>query len=296
MFCGIGGFRLALNHFDTECVFSSDYDENAQICYKALHGEEPYPNDIRELDYHTIPDIDLLCGGFPCAKFSIAGDRMGFESDDPRALMFFELAKMLEIKKPTMFWFENVKGLLNHDEGNSFKLILRKLDELGYDVEWQCPNAKHYGIPVMRERVFIVGHLRERPTERIFPLEGKIYRYDESVTVLQWRHCYFRRFNGIVPTLTAQMGTGGLNVPYVVIGDTVRKLTPRETFRLQGLEENDIDKLINTGLSDYKLYERAGRTIFQPYSIEIAERIYKSFNNDYVNNFELNVIPTLNEW
>ena len=131
MFCGIGGFRLALNHVDSKCVFSSDYNKDAQICYKAIHGETPFPEDVRELNYNDLPDIDLLCGGFPCAKFSIAGDRMGFESDDARAQMFWELAKILEAKKPTMFWFENVKGLLNHDNGNSFRTIFRKLDELG---------------------------------------------------------------------------------------------------------------------------------------------------------------------
>jgi len=278
MFCGIGGFRLALNHVDSKCVFSSDYDKNAQICYKAVHGEDPFPDDIRTFDYHKLPDIDLLCGGFPCCKFSVAGDRKGFESEDPRAQMFWELAKMLEIKKPKMFWFENVKGLLNHDKGNSFRTILRKLDELGYDAEWYCPNAKDFGYPIIRERVFIVGHFREKPTERIFPLSPKSYDYDKETSIYQYRRGYFRRFDGYVPTLTASMGTGGNNVPMVIQDGQLRKLTPREVFRLQGIEEKVIDAMINTGLSNSALYERAGRSIFQPYAIETAKRIYEVMN------------------
>lgn len=279
MFCGIGGFRLALNSVPSECVFSSDYDKNAQICYQALHGELPYTEDIRKYNYYDIPDIDLLCGGFPCCKFSMAGDRMGFASQDPRAQMFWELAKILEIKKPTMFWFENVKGLLNHDEGNSFKSILRKLDELGYDVEWFCPNAKDTGYPIIRERVFIVGHFREKPTKEIFPIETKSFTYDRNIKVYQYRRKRFRITKGYVPTLTASMGTGGNNVPMVITDNKLRKLTPRECFRLQGMNDSDIDKLINTGLSNSALYERAGRTIFQPIAKNIAKKIYNSLNN-----------------
>jgi DNA (cytosine-5)-methyltransferase 1 len=259
-------------------VFSSDYNKDAQICYQAIHGEMPFTEDVRELNYKDLPDFDLLCGGFPCAKFSLAGDRMGFESSDARAQMFWELAKILEAKKPTMFWFENVKGLLNHDKGNSFRTILRKLDELGYNVEWYCPNAKDFGYPIIRERAFIVGHYRERPTKPIFPIKTHTYSYDKQTYVYLYRRGNFRRFEGYVPTLTASMGTGGNNVPMIIQKGQLRKLTPREVFRLQGISDSVIDIMEKTGLSKSALYERAGRTLFQPYSIETAKRIYASLN------------------
>jgi len=279
MFCGIGGFRLALRETDSKCVFSSDYDKNAQICYHALFDEYPYDKDIRTYDYHQIPDIDLLCGGFPCAKFSIIGDRQGFESDDPRSQMFFELAKILEIKKPRMFWFENVKGLLNHDRGKSFRIILNRLVELGYNVEWHCTNARNFGYPIIRERLFIVGHLRNDTTKPIFPLKETNYRYSNEISVFQRHRDEIREFKGYCPTLTASMGTGGNNVPFIIQNNRFRKLTPRELFRLQGLYESDIDKLIDTKLSDSALYERAGRTVFQPIVRIIAKRIECSLNN-----------------
>ena len=233
--------------------------------------------DITVEENHSF--IANNCIAHNCCKFSMAGDRMGFASQDPRAQMFWELAKILEIKKPTMFWFENVKGLLNHDEGNSFKSILRKLDELGYDVEWFCPNAKDTGYPIIRERVFIVGHFREKPTKEIFPIETKSFTYDRNIKVYQYRRKRFRITKGYVPTLTASMGTGGNNVPMVITDSKLRKLTPRECFRLQGMNDSDIDKLINTGLSNSALYERAGRTIFQPIAKNIAKKIYNSLNN-----------------
>lgn len=254
--------------------------ENGYIWFPIKKVEKA---NVRELVYDiTVEEnhsfVANNCIAHNCAKFSIAGDRMGFESTDPRGQMFWELAKMLEIKKPRMFWFENVKGLLNHDKGNSFRTILRKLDELGYDVEWHCPNAKDFGYPIIRERVFIVGHLREKPTENIFPLRPTSYTYDTETSIFQYRRGYFRRFDGYVPTLTASMGTGGNNVPLVVQYGKLRKLTPREVFRLQGIKEADIDAMINTGLSNSALYERAGRSIFQPYAIETAKRIYKVLN------------------
>ena len=276
MFCGIGGFRLALEKFDTKCVFSSDYEIASQTIYQSLFNEMPYDKDIRTYDYNTLPDIDLLCGGFPCAKFSIAGDREGFASKDPRGQMFFELAKILKIKKPKMFWFENVKGLLNHDNGESFKRILWELDKLGYDVEWQCVNAKNFGYPVLRERVFIVGHIRGQRTGKIFPILESISKNDSEICIYQYRRGNFRRFQGYCPTLTASMGTGGNNVPLIIDNNRLRKLTPRECFRLQGIEDESIDKILSCGLSDSKLYERAGRTVFQPAMREIAKRICKS--------------------
>lgn len=273
-FAGIGGFRIAMEEYNHECILTIEYDKKAQKAYKAIWGEgNEWFDDIRRLDTKDIPDFDVLCGGFPCAKFSIAGDRKGFESDDPRALMFFELARIAEEKKPSYLLFENVKGLLNHDNGRSFAIILHTLDKLGYDVEWQLINAKDFGYPVLRERVFIVGHYRGRNTKKVFPITKGIKPHDSKTRIYQFRRGHFRRFKGYCPTLTASMGTGGNNVPYIIQEGKLRKLTPKELFKLQGIPDNIIEKLLNSGLPDSALYERAGRTVFIPIVREIVKRM-----------------------
>jgi len=117
-----------------------------------------------------LPDFDLLIGGFPCQAFSIAGKRGGFT--DTRGTLFFDLARILKTKKPPRFIFENVKGLLSHDHGSTFKTIVTTLDELGYDIQWQVLNSKNFGVPQNRERVYIVGHLRGTPRPEVFPITG----------------------------------------------------------------------------------------------------------------------------
>lgn len=271
-FAGIGGFRIAFDEANHECVFSIEYDEKAKKAYKAIHNEDPF-GDIRMLNAIDLPDFDVLIGGFPCAKFSIAGDRMGFTSDDPRANMFFELARIAEEKIPSYLLFENVKGLLNHDNGRSFAIILDTLDKLGYDVEWQLLNAKDFGYPIIRERVFIVGHYRGRGTKKVFPITKGCKPHDSKTQIYQFRRGYFRRFKGYCPTLTASMGTGGNNVPFIIQNNSLRKLTPTELFRLQGIPEEIIDKIISSGLPDSALYERAGRTVFIPIIREIVKRM-----------------------
>lgn len=269
---------MALEDHGATCVLGIEYDKHAQIAYKSIWGEERlWESDIRELDYKSIEDFDLLAGGFPCAKFSVAGDRLGFESDDPRAKMFFELAKIAQAKQPKYLLFENVKGLLSHDNGRSFAIILDTLDKLGYDAEWQVINAKDFGYPVLRERVFIIGHHREKCNgQKVFPITKTIEPHDSSTRIFQFRRGYFRVFDGYCPTLTASMGTGGNNVPFIINSDNhFRKLTPKELFRLQGIREDRIDKLINSGLSNSALYERAGRTVFVP----IVNKIVKGIVN-----------------
>lgn len=273
---GIGGFRMALETYGHECVYTIEYNKDAIKALNTLwdfKSEEAWFDDMYQLDYSTIPDFDVLCGGFPCAKFSVAGDRKGFESEDPRAKVFFELMKIAEIKKPKYLFFENVKGLLSHDDGRSFRTILSKMDELGYDAEWQLVNAKDFGYPVIRERVFIIGHLRGESTKPVFPIPVISRQNDSKTPVFQFRRGYFRVFKGYCPTLTASMGTGGNNVPYVITTDGLRKFMPKELFRLQGVSEDHIDKLVNSGLSNSALYERVGRTVFLPIVKQIASRL-----------------------
>ena len=173
LFAGIGGFRFGMESAGHECIGFCEIDKFARASYKAIHNTE---GEIELHDITTVTNeeiraighVDVICGGFPCQSFSIAGSRRGFE--DTRGTLFFEIARFADILKPKYLFLENVKGLLNHDRGNTFKTILGALDGLGYDVEWQVLNSKNFSVPQNRERVFIIGHLREGRTRRVFPI------------------------------------------------------------------------------------------------------------------------------
>lgn len=160
LFCGIGGFRVAATQFfgrqgiAPECVFSSDIDVYAREAYGANFGEYP-AGDITNIETADIPDHDLLFAGFPCQPFSIIGHKKGFE--DARGTLFFEVARILEAKRPKAFVLENVKQLATHQNGHTLRRILETLWEIGYWVDWKILNALDYGLPQKRERVFIVG-------------------------------------------------------------------------------------------------------------------------------------------
>lgn len=176
LFAGIGGFRFGMESAGHECVAFCEIDKFARASYKAIHNTE---GEIELHDITTVTDdeirnighVDAICGGFPCQAFSIAGHRRGFE--DTRGTLFFEIARFAAILKPKYLFLENVKGLLNHDKGDTFETILSALDELGYDVEWQVLNSKDFGVPQNRERVFIIGHLRGQRGRKVFPIGGK---------------------------------------------------------------------------------------------------------------------------
>lgn len=173
LFAGIGGFRLGMESTGHECIGFCEIDKFARASYKAIHDTE---GEIELHDITTVTDeevraighVDIICGGFPCQAFSVAGARRGFE--DTRGTLFFEIARFASILKPKYLFLENVKGLLNHDKGNTFKTIIGALNELGYDVEWQVLNSKNFSVPQNRERVFIIGHLRGQRTRRVFPI------------------------------------------------------------------------------------------------------------------------------
>ena len=176
LFAGIGGFRLGMESAGHECVAFCEIDKFARASYKAIHDTEGEIelHDITQVtddEIRAIGHVDAICGGFPCQAFSIAGHRRGFE--DTRGTLFFEIARFAAILKPKYLFLENVKGLLNHDKGNTFEVILSALDELGYDVEWQVLNSKDFGVPQNRERVFIIGHLRGECTRNVFPVRGE---------------------------------------------------------------------------------------------------------------------------
>lgn len=175
LFAGIGGFRLGMESAGHECVGFCEIDKYARASYKAIHNTE---GEIELHDITRVTDesirrfgsVDIICGGFPCQAFSIAGNRRGFE--DTRGTLFFEIARFASILRPKYLFLENVRGLLNHENGITFETIISTLDELGYNVEWQVLNSKNFGVPQNRERVFIIGHLRGERTRNVFPLSS----------------------------------------------------------------------------------------------------------------------------
>lgn len=183
LFAGIGGFRLGMESAGHECVGFCEIDKYARASYKAIHNTE---GEIELHDITRVTDesirrfgsVDVICGGFPCQAFSIAGNRRGFE--DTRGTLFFEIARFASILRPKYLFLENVRGLLNHDGGATFETIIRTLDEFGYDVEWQVLNSKNFGVPQNRERVFIIGHLRGERTRNVFPISGESEQSDHQ--------------------------------------------------------------------------------------------------------------------
>ena len=183
LFAGIGGFRLGMESAGHECVGFCEIDKYARASYKAIHNTE---GEIELHDITTVSDefirgigrVDIICGGFPCQAFSIAGNRRGFE--DTRGTLFFEIARFASILRPKYLFLENVKGLLNHENGITFETIISTLDELGYNVEWQVLNSKDFGVPQNRERVFIIGHLRGERTRNVFPISGESEQSDHQ--------------------------------------------------------------------------------------------------------------------
>lgn len=157
LFAGIGGIRLGFESVGGKCVFSSEIDETACKTYEANFGEHP-SGDITKIEAKDIPDFDILLGGFPCQAFSIIGKMEGFENETCGTL-FFEIERILEEKKPKAFMLENVRNLTAHDNGNTFKVIMKHLEALGYTVYAKVLNALDYGVPQKRERIIIVGFL-----------------------------------------------------------------------------------------------------------------------------------------
>ena len=175
LFCGIGGFRVGLERNGHECIGSCEINEQARATYAKNFGHEPEYTDATKINPRELPDFDILAAGFPCQAFSIAGRQGGFNDD--RGNLFFEIARIAREKKPRYLFLENVRNLLSHydkddprqQKGDTFKTILRTLDDMGYDAEWFCVNSAMH-VPQNRERIFIIGHLRGQRTERIFPI------------------------------------------------------------------------------------------------------------------------------
>jgi DNA (cytosine-5)-methyltransferase 1 len=154
LFCGIGGFRIGFERNGGECVFSSDFNSKVQTTYEMNFGEKPF-GDITKIVPKDIPNFDVLLGGFPCQPFSISGKKLGFE--DTRGTLFFDICRIIDVKKPKVIVLENVQHLVNHDKKRTFKTIIKTLESMGYNVNFKILNCTDFGLPQNRERIFIIG-------------------------------------------------------------------------------------------------------------------------------------------
>lgn len=312
LFAGIGGicygFKQAKNKiFNCDIVWANEIDKDACKTYRKNFGDKYLiEEDIRKISVKDIPDIDILNGGFPCQAFSIAGYQKGFK--DERGNLFFEIIRILKAKKPKIVFLENVRNLESHDNGNTFKVIISELEKLGYYVHHKVLNTMEYGnIPQTRERIYIIGFLSkdafnkfkypkpikldktirniidftDKKDDKLY-YEGHKY-YSElkrtmknKNTIYQWRRVYCRENkNNVCPTLTANMGTGGHNVPLILDNYGIRKLTPEECVGFQGFPKkfrfpNDI--------SNASKYKQAGNSVSVPVIKRIVEQILKAIS------------------
>ena len=300
LFAGIGGVRLGFEAAGFETVFSNDFEPACKATYDLnFDTAQLHIEDLRNIDPTDLPEFDFLLGGFPCQAFSVAGYRQGFNDEKGRGNLFFNIAHILEERRPRGFFLENVKNLQGHDKGNTFRVILETLESLGYHVRHKVLNTMEYGnLPQNRERIYICGFDSKEAADRFkFPdkivrkveildlLESQIdsrYYYNDKplfgrlvdeVTevgvVYQWRRQYVRENkSGVCPTLTANMGTGGHNVPIIFDGQGIRKLTPKECARIQGFPPSyTLPKI-----ADSALYKQIGNSV----SVPVIERISKS--------------------
>lgn len=308
-FAGVGGIELGFEQAGFKTVYANEFDRYAGETYRLNFPSVQFDDrDIRLVQPDEIPDFDVLLAGFPCQAFSVAGYRKGFQDAKGRGNLFFELARIMEVKKPRVAFFENVKNLVGHDNGNTFRVICKTLNDLGYEVKEQVLNANQYGnVPQNRERIYIVAFRKEEDRlnfemPEAIPLtktirdvidfessvSGKYYYngqkccfYDKLIesmknpeTIYQWRRKYVRENkSNVVPTLTANMGEGGHNVPLILANDgRIRKLTPRECFNVQGYPGGF--KLPEQ--ADSHLYKQAGNSVVVPVIARIAKNIIRS--------------------
>lgn len=306
-FTGVGGIDLGFESQDFRTVYANEFDEKARETF-ALNFPHVQldERDIQEVSASEVPSTDIIVGGFPCQAFSIEGYRQGFHDEKGRGTLFFELARIVEEKQPSAIFLENVKNLVRHAKGNTLRVILETLEDLGYYLTYQVMNASEYGnIPQGRDRIYIVGFKDKAVSERFqFPdkveLTKSVFDVIDFKTKVDEQYYYredkpyypllrdnivsigsiyeYRRGNtirenksGVVPTLLASMGTGGNNVPLILTEDgEIRKLTPRECFNTQGFPRSYKfpEKMANS-----HLYKQAGNSVVVPVVSRIAKQI-----------------------
>ena len=342
LFSGIGGFRLGLQRAGHEPVGWVEIDKFARQSYQAMYDTtgEWTATDINKVTDEEWREfngtVELIAGGFPCQSFSIAGKREGF-LNKTKGTLFFEVARAVKQIKPRFVFLENVKGLLNHNKGDTFRTILSTFDELGYDVQWRVLNSKDFGVPQNRERVYIVGHLRGDSGREVFSIFGENGEVNQANVKQIGNISNSNSFggnpqtgrvyseDGLSPTLNTIQG-GGREPKVMVkeatqkgydiatVGDSInisqpnsktrrgrvghsiantlvtgseqatltseyriRKLTPRECWRLQAFLDELFDKAQQAGLSDSQLYKQAGNSV----TVNVIEYIGKMIERGY---------------
>lgn len=302
LFAGIGGICQGFMNGGFKIQWANEIDKQASITYRANFKHELIEADITKLDPKGCQKVDIIAGGFPCQAFSVAGYRKGFT--DTRGTLFFDILRFVDAHEPVCVFLENVKNIVGHDKGNTLKTIIHELEDVrGYYCKYTVMNTAEYGnLPQNRERFYLVAFKDEKQRdsfafpkqiklttkikdyishcddERFFYTNNKIYpllqeQMTNPDTLYQWRRIYVRENkSNLCPTLTANMGTGGHNVPLILAENGIRKLTPRECSRLQGFKENFIlpDTLPNSAL-----YKQIGNSVSIPVIERIAKEIYK---------------------
>ncbi len=304
LFAGIGGIELGFKKAGFDISWANEVDKNASITYRINHKHKLFEKDLRELQTKEVEKVDIITGGFPCQAFSVAGNRKGFE--DKRGNVFFEILRFLDDIKPKVIFLENVKNLKNHDHGKTFEVISDELTNRGYHIKYKVLNSAEYAnVPQNRERIYIIGFKDKKIYEKFdFPKPKKLtktikdlidntadekFYYNKSKyyeklkneminkdTIYQWRRVYVRENKSkLCPTLTANMGTGGHNVPLIIDSKDIRKLTPRECARFQGYDDNFI---LSEQLANSALYKQIGNSVTVPVIQAIAKQIKKAFD------------------
>lgn len=311
-FAGVGGIDKGFeNNKLFKVVYANEVDAYPVRTYELNSDIKVDCRDIHDVPVSEIPDFDVMLAGFPCQAFSIAGYQKGFEDEKGRGTLFFELIRIIEAKKPEIVFLENVKNLVSHDKGNTFRVILSELKRNGYFVNPMVLNAMEYGnIPQNRERIYIVC-FKDANIHKNFdfplpiPLETKLsdiidfngkvddkYYYtpgkykgdiyeklleamDDENAIYQWRRKYVRKNkSGVVPTLTANQGEGGHNVCLIKTKNGIRKMTPHECFNTQGFSQ---DFKLPEDMSDARLYKQAGNSVCVSVIARIADCVAEAY-------------------
>lgn len=305
LFCGTGAFSYVLEKYGYNCVLSNDMIKESEEIYNLNMNNDVFKlKDLNTISTKDIPSHDILCGGFPCQPFSIAGEKKGFK--DERSNVFWKIIDILKLHRPSIIILENVKNLTSHDKGNTFKIIKTNLEKIGYNIKYTVlDTSKITNVPQHRERIYIIGFLDKDKYDKFdfnfntilndkicsflednisnkyyYTKKLKVYeeiksnitKHINTNTIYQYRRYYVRENkSNCCPTLTANMGSGGHNVPLLKDDKGIRKLTPRECFNLQGFPKDY--KLPN--VSDSKLYKLAGNAVSIPVIDKIIEKISK---------------------
>ena len=303
LFAGIGGIEFGFKKAGFDILWANEIDKNACKTYRLNHNHKLYECDIKELQANEVEKVDVLAAGFPCQAFSIAGHQKGF--DDDRGNIFFEILRFVDDLEPKVLFLENVKNLKGHDKGNTFKVIKESLEERGYFLKYKVINSSDY-VPQNRERIYIVGFrdkkaynnfefpkpkrltktirdlIDDEADERFYYNKSKYYHQlkeemKNKDTIYQLRRVYVRENkNKLCPTLTANMGTGGHNVPLIIDKKDIRKLTPRECAKFQGFD----DIIFPDDLALSHKYKQIGNSVTVPVVELIAKEILNAFKKE----------------